>query len=311
MKIKNALIFATGLLIFMLTSCNVVQKVRFEVLIPADTIVEIQNRNIDIVNTYFNTNPKPIDDKSYDKWQFDSLFSFACIETVYSSIKESGRFIPQRVDTAYNRTKSYNDKIELTHVDLRTSVLSEPVKDYYSGLYKARVRIDYWVKWEILNSDGKTVFNKDYTDTVWVEGSKSSFTSLSDLVNIDKATYYILEKTAIDFARKISPHWRGTYRYIFTTGHNDFVMAEHYISKNEWEKAEQIWLQFEDSNNKNLSGKANYNLAVKNERDGKLLLALEYAKKAYETHRFAQARELVSILRGRINNVAKIESQIP
>ena len=205
MKIKNTLILATGILFFMLTSCNVVQKVHFEVLIPADSIVNLQNRNIDIVNTYFNNNSKPIDHKSYDKWQFDSLVSFACIETVYSSIKESGRFVPQRVDTVYNRTKSYNDRIELTHVDLQTSVLSEPVKDYYSGLYRARVRIDYWVKWNIVNSDGKTVFNKDYADTVWVEGNKSSFTSLSDLVNVDKATYHILNKTAVDFAQTNSP----------------------------------------------------------------------------------------------------------
>ena len=88
-------------------------------------------------------------------------------------------------------------------------------------------------------------------------------------------------------------------------------MAEYYVSKNEWGKAEQIWLKFIDSNNKNLAGKANYNLAVMNEKEGKLLPALEYAKRAHETYRFPHAQELVSILRGRINNVAKIENQIP
>ena len=312
MAFHSKILFVIGQFVLFFSSCNVVEKIHFEVLVPADTVIELNNRNVDIVNTYFNTHPKPTEDITYEKWQYDSIMSFACIETLYTYLKESERFIPQRVDTVYNPSKSYSDRIELTNVDIRTTVLSEPYRDNYSGLYMARIRVDYWIDWTVFNNaKGATVFEKKYCDTVWVEGKKNTFSSLSDLVNIDKANLYILNKTAEHFAKTISPYWKGTYRYIFTTGHNDFTVCKYYISKNEWDKAEMLWQTYRESGNKNLDGKTNYNLAVKYEREGKFLQALEFASNSFERYGFTYAKELIGLLRLRINDVAIIENQIP
>ncbi len=292
-------------------SCNVVNRVYFEVLKPADTIINLKSKEIDLVNQHFRLRPQAPSENEYDKWRLDSLVSFECIRAVYQVVSETERFLPARVDTVYHVSSSARNRIELRNVDLRTTVLRDPVKDYYTELYTAMVRVDYQVDWAVLNSTNQVVFNKWYSDTVWVEGSKSRFTNLYDLVNFDKAVQHIVKKTGKEFAESIAPHWRGTYRYIYASGHNDFVVADAYVARNQWDKAENLWFKYLNSNNKNLAGKANYNMAVKAEKEGLLLKALEYAQNSYEKHAFEPARDLVSILQARIRNVAIIEGQIP
>jgi hypothetical protein len=299
-----------GSLLFF-NSCNVVNRVYFEVLRPADTVINLKSREIDLVNQHFRLKPQAASEKEYDKWRLDSLVSFECIRAVYQVISETERFIPARVDTVYNRSSSARNRIELRNVDLKTTVLKDPVRDYYTGLYTAVVRVDYQVDWAIVNSANQVVFNSWHSDTVWVEGSKARFTNLYDLVNFDKAVKHIVKKTGKGFAESVAPHWRGTYRYIYASGHNDFVVADTYVSQNQWSKAENMWIKHLNSNNRNLAGKANYNMAVKSEKEGLLLKALEYAQMALEKHSFEPARELVSILQARIRNVGIIEGQIP
>ena len=50
-----------------------VDRVYFEVLRPADTVINLNVRNVDLVNKHFITNPKPVSNKQYEKWQLDSL----------------------------------------------------------------------------------------------------------------------------------------------------------------------------------------------------------------------------------------------
>jgi hypothetical protein len=292
-------------------SCTVVNRVYFEVLRPADTVIQLKSREIDLVNKHFQRNPQAPSQKEYDKWRLDSLVSFECMKAAYKIFSETERFLPARVDTIYNRSSSSRNRIELLNVDLKTTVLKEPVKDYYSGLYTATIRVDYQVDWAVINSTNQIVYNRWYADTVWIEGTKPKFTSLYDLVNFDKAVNHIVKKTAKGFAESIAPHWRGTYRLIYASGHNDFVVADTYVSRNQWDKAESLWMRHVNSSNRNLAGKANYNMSVKFEKEGMLLKALEYAQTAHEKYNFEAARELVSILQARIRNVAIIEGQIP
>ncbi len=293
-----------------ISSCTVVDKVYFEVLRPADTVVNINVKDIDIVNRHFINNSKPLSNTDYDKWQLDSLISFECIKAVNNIFKDGERFKPVRVDTICNMQTSTNNRIELKLVDLKTEILREPTKDYYSGLYLSSVMVEYFVAWEVISNANHIVYKRSFHDTVWVEGAKASFLSLYDLVDFDKAVNHIVNRCAVLFAKKIAPHWQKTYRYIYASGNNDFVMAHYYVTLNQWDRAESLWYRYVDSGNKTLAGKANYNLAVKSEKEGLLLNAIEFAKKSQELG-FAPASELMFILQARINSIAIIESQIP
>jgi len=310
---SKSLIFVLGTLLSTLiffNSCVVVDRVYFEVLRPADTVINLNVRNVDLVNKHFIANPKPVSNMEYEKWQLDSLVSFESVRAAYNILAESERFEFERVDTTFNQNNSNNSRIELKLVDLKTEVLQEPIRDYYTRLYVSSVMVEYKVAWEILNSNNQTVYQCYYHDTVWVEGAKSSYNSLYDLVDFHKAVNHIVNRCGKQFAQTVSPHWNKTYRYIFTSGNNDFVVAKHYVGSNQWDKAEDLWSRYSDSGNKNLAGKANYNLAVKYEREGILLQALEFAKKSKEIG-FAPAVEYIQILQARISNIAIIESQIP
>jgi len=293
-----------------LNACNVVEKVYFETLNPADTIIDLTIQKIDIVNRFaIDRYSEKIDEPN--KWALDSLVSFECIKALYGEIKQGERFSPQRVDTVFRWEESANPRIELTNVDLSVKTLLDPVRDFATGYYRAAVRVDYRVSWKVFADEKREVYSRQYIDTVWLEGLKPYFTQLYDLVEFDRAIEHIVQKTARNFAAEISPTWKPTYRYLFTTGHNDFVVAAYYVSQGEWEKAESLWLKHASGGNRSLAGKANYNLAVKAEKEGKLLVALEYAQKSAKENRFNYAQDYIKILRIRLNNIKVIESQLP
>ncbi len=291
-------------------SCGVVERVYFETLTPADTVIDLKIQDVDIVNRFIienSNNPQ----RNLATWEIDSVVSFELVRGLYDELSQAERFRFKRVDTVYYHTISENPRIELLNVALNPTTLSGPVRDYATGLYRAVVRVEFQVQWALLDNNNVPVYERNFRDTVWLEGLKPNFSTLYDLVEFDKAITHIVDKTARKFASEISPTWKRTYRYLFISGHNDFVVAGQYVAAGKWDNAEKLWLYHSQSRNSTLAGRANHNLAVKAEREGKLLVALEYAKKAAEEYRFSQSREYVAILSARIRNVAVIESQMP
>lgn len=297
-------------IVMLFGSCVVVNRVYFETLRPADTTINLKTRAVDLVNSHIISTPPPGSESGYEKWQVDSMVSFRLIGAVYSVFSESDRFIPQRVDTVFNQENSVDNRVELKRVDLHTKILRNPTKDYYTKLYTASVMVIYHIEWEIIGSENRVVYDRSYNDTVWIDGAKSHFETLYDLVDFERAVKHIVTRCGRQFAQSVTSHWRSTYRYIYVSGHNDFVVANYHVSQKDWERAELLWRNHLYSGNKNLAGKANYNMAVKSEKEGELLIALEYANKAKNLG-FSPATELISIIEARIKNIAVIEGQIP
>ena len=311
MKRLLQIIVLVGLLLY-LSSCTSINKIYYEVLYPADTLIDLNITKIDIVNKYWIDYAQKKSGNDPYKFSIDSIFSFESIKTVYNSLTQSPRFAIARVDTLPgDLVNSTYDRIELQNVNIDIKVITEPIKNYHNGMYYGAIQIAYSFNWALISWDNQNLYNKVYKDTVWVEGSKRQFTNIADLVDFNNALYYIMNKTAVNFADAVSPHWRETYRYIFVNGHNDFVIAADLVADNKWDEAELLWQRHIYGNNRNLAGKANYNMAIKNEKDGNLLDALHFINVAIEKYNFQPAKEYAPIIKKRIGNIALIESQLP
>jgi len=309
----NKLIFSAILLIpiFFFNSCNVISRIHYDTLRQSDTVIDLKIKSIDIVNKYWIDNKHQKINSNEAMFEIDSLFSFQSIAGMYNTLIQSPRFSILRADTIPTlRNESHNNRIELQKVNINTSVHTEPTKNYYTGNYYGVIKVVYYFEWSMISSENEILYKKNYHDTIWIEGTKSRFINIADLVDFDKAVYYIVNKTAVAFAESIAPYWRQTFRFIFTTGHNDFVIAASLAINNQWDEAEQLWQQHILGNNKNLAGKANYNMAVKSEKEGKLLDALHFINVACEK-KFQPAFEYANIIKNRILEVEAIENQIP
>lgn len=288
-----------------LCSCSVMHKIEFEVMVPSDTLIQLGAREISLVNAVDisqKTDPA--------KRTLDSLVASECVRAAWMSLGESGKYQFGRVDTLPTATPCRGPRIEIDMADISPRVVRKPFVDIYTGLYNAVMEVRFQIGWSMYDAAGARVYGLRLADTVWIEGAKPSYHDIYDLVDFERVVDYVVRQSSTAIASKAAPFWRRTYRYIYGSGNDDMTVAGQCAYHDEWDEARELWLRNASSTNRELAGKANYNLAVMCEKEGLLLQALEYAQTAVDRCRFKPAAELSGVLRKRLESIADIEAQM-
>ncbi len=305
MKFK---IFVLSIITVLLSGCVAVDTVQLEVLRPPqDSVVNIPE-SISLTNGYLAENMKAKDDfknlVAYDKYRLDSLVSVEALRSVYEVIGEAQMVRIMAFDSLGKKQNLRGTIIELAEVDIVSEVETEPVYVNSRGAYYAAIMVPYKVKWNI-SENNKKLKEKVYHDTVWSEGYKRSFDKLADLVRFNDVIKYIINKTAVEFARQISPTWQTVKRYYYRTGNNDFQRAAYFMDNEQYDKAAEIWQKYTKVSNNNLAGNANLNLAVYYELKGEIDNAINFAKIAVEKDNNLAPRYL-KVLKNRKQEISKL-----
>lgn len=109
---------------------------------------------------------------------------------------------------------------------------------------------------------------------------------------------------------RISPNYIWVPREYFSKANADFKDAKFYVRAKEWEKAAEIWQKYTNDRNREIAGYACHNMALACEVQGKLDLALEWAKKAYGTYHVKKSRYYISTLENRIRENRALDYQL-
>jgi len=112
-----------------------------------------------------------------------------------------------------------------------------------------------------------------------------------------------------EYGCRISPFWISVQRRFYKKGSHELELANARATKGRWNEAVTIWKNIAKNTDKNISGRANYNLAVAAEREGNLEVAMEYAKIARDNYKEKWSREYVRILNQRMQNRQKLMEQ--
>lgn len=113
------------------------------------------------------------------------------------------------------------------------------------------------------------------------------------------------------YGQRISPYWITINRMYYKRGSDNLQLAAKFTQKNNWNKAIEIWKQeMNVATDKQLAGKACYNMAVACERDGNLKLALEYAELSASRYGFKKAHSYINEIKRRISDRKKLEYQM-
>jgi len=83
------------------------------------------------------------------------------------------------------------------------------------------------------------------------------------------------------FAEYLSPHWINVERFYYISGHVELKKTDQLIKDGDWLGAAKIWKSEVDNQNKSISAKCMFNLAVANEMQGDLDSALDWAVRSY------------------------------
>lgn len=117
------------------------------------------------------------------------------------------------------------------------------------------------------------------------------------------------------YGMRIAPVWVTITREWYTKGKGnakaDMDRAARYARTGDWEQASRIWEAIvNNATDPKNRGRAAYNMAVANEREGRLRAALQWARRAYTDFGNKNARAYTEIIRQRIFDRERVEEQM-
>lgn len=99
-------------------------------------------------------------------------------------------------------------------------------------------------------------------------------------------------------------------RAYYSKGHDDFELTKRYVKTNSWDEAADVWQRLVDSPDLKISGMAAYNMALANEMNGELEIAIAWAKKSYEEFGNRKALNYLRILDKRLADRQILQQQM-
>lgn len=281
------------MLALFLSSCVTIGTVQLEVLRPAQDSSLFFNGTLTLSNAFLKVDKSSKSDfenlVEYDKFRLDSLVSVESLRAVFAQISNAGLSSVSHYDSVNRINKAKELNVQIKKVDILSQVETDPIYVGSRGEYYASVMVSYYVQWQIVYGN-EVVRTKVYQDTVWAEGFRRSFETLAQLVNFDEVIKYIIDKTAVEYARSISPTWNTVVRYYINSGNNDFSRAAYFMNKGEYDNAAQLWQKYLSSGDKNIAAGAHLNMAVYYELKGDLDEAMVFAKKAMDLNNALAAK---------------------
>ena len=118
------------------------------------------------------------------------------------------------------------------------------------------------------------------------------------------------QNVGIAYATRYVPNKVRISRDYYTSGTNNFKIAQRRALTGDWNGAADLWKQELNSTDDKVLGRAYYNMAISSEIDGDLEQAISYASTAYTDYKNKLALEYVNILKYRQQQNQILEQQL-
>lgn len=112
------------------------------------------------------------------------------------------------------------------------------------------------------------------------------------------------------YAQRLQPVHRRISREYYVKGSHKFTVAKRRAQTGDWQGAAALWEQEINNSNPKIAGRAYYNMAIINEINGDLDMAMDWASKAYSDYNNKPALRYLDALKYRSSQIAALERQI-
>ncbi len=166
--------------------------------------------------------------------------------------------------------------------------------------------------WRIYDPTQKKIIDQNvYTDRMdWDKNGVSEKEAIGHLPSQRNATLDAGYFAGQQYAKRISPTWVNVSRMYYTKGNDALKNAKLKVRVNKWDEAAELWQSALKDSQKKVAGRAAYNLALASEMEGKLDLAIEWAKKAYSDYGNKAGRSYTNLLYKRLNDQERLKQQM-
>lgn len=252
-------------------------------------LVEVVLLDADQVeNPSFGTFPNPL---SWDK-----------VSDICAKNKLDGLFLLEFYDT--DAKVAYSTK----QVNIATPVgLSIPGLEHH-----ASVNTIIKTGWRIYDGSGKNIIDEYLmTEHVTTVGRGiNPVEAISAITGRKEAVKGISYQIGQSYALNIIPYKIRVSRDYYVKGTDNFKVAKRKAQTGNWDGAAELWLKETENAKAKVAGRAAYNMAIINEINGHLDMAIEWAKKAYENYDDKLGLRYVKILENRKFKAQAVERQL-
>mgnify|MGYP001283822250 CR=1 FL=1 len=319
MKRNSYLYILVIFVAIMLFSCSQYQTITIENQEPAKYHVPEEIQSLTLMNRGLTSEFVNFREDSLQKYFYkrnysvktyvlDSLASDTCLQAAGKLLYESGRYdvvIPENRNIRRNSDfhtieqplgwnyvdsicKTYNTDALLVMEKFTTQVNTElnaeknessDGKYFYASFdicYDSFFRIYYPKKKEITGQ----FFMRD--TIFW---AYDDFNLQNIFLNIPPIKEGLIQcgiKVAMDLNDNISPSWIPDNRGLFVIN-NKNEEEKKWISKNNWDKLSEYWKPLTESKNSGIRSKAEFNMALASELNGRIDDAIQWAEKSLQT----------------------------
>ena len=178
--------------------------------------------------------------------------------------------------------------------------------------YHAHLGIAINAGWRIYDPKNKKIIDQNvYVDRMdWEKIGPNEKEAIRLLPSQRNATMDAGYYAGQQYARRISPTWVWTSRSYYVKGNDSFKTAKRKVQAKQWDEAAEIWQAALKDPKMKIAGRAAFNLALAAEVDGKLDIAVEWAKKAYSDYGCKAGRNYSNVLYKRLNDQERLKQQM-
>ncbi len=165
--------------------------------------------------------------------------------------------------------------------------------------------------WRIYDPASRSILDEYvYDESIVTSGrginpviAAAALTGRKDAVN------QVSDKAGRGYASRIIPYRVRVYRDYYVKGTDNFKVARRKAQLGKWDEAGELWKAETTNRKAKIAGRACYNMAIINEINGELPVAVEWAQKSYEDYNDKLALRYARILENRIYNSELVKIQ--
>jgi hypothetical protein len=175
----------------------------------------------------------------------------------------------------------------------------------------AEVTTEITTGWRIYENRSGTVLDEFITtNIVNLSGSGiNPVEAAKAITGRNEAVKQVSYEIGNQYAQSILPYWIRVRRNYFVRGNDDFKVAKRRAQTGNWDGAAEIWLKETENPKGKIAGRANHNMAIINEINGDVEIAIEYARTAYENFNISESLRYLNILRERQRSLEALSRQ--
>ncbi len=242
---------------------------RFDTIILLEDIVQ-NKEDINIYGNYLDWNTV---ESLCQKYKVDAIFSMAYYDS----------------DTRVSLKKTTMEQLNLLRVKEKVAAHQITLETLIEN------------GWRIYDPSSKLLID-EFTFNNQIVSTAKGLDPYEALQAIEDRTESIIEQskqTGSSYGARLQPSEHSITRDYYVRGTPGFEQAEIYTLSGDWKAAADLWKKETENHDPKISSKACYNLAVLNERNNNLIMAMDWATRAYSQYQTKKIAEYIEALKYR------------